>query len=88
MGIVHEFEKQKFNLLMVGKGFRQNPSCCGISKDGNKIFDRLKGVVDLATKNKDLITSVGVCWISCKRYKQNFRSGTKAAQRFNELKEL
>ena len=81
MGIVHKFEKQKFNLPMVGKGFRQNPSYCGVSKDGNGIFDGLKGVVNLATKNKDLITSVGKSVGSVANATSKISQAVKAAQR-------
>ena len=68
MGIVHDFDKCKYNLPSVRNGLmklapRWNPSHYGVSKEGSGTFssivDRVKGGVDLAVKNKDLINTVG-----------------------------
>ena len=76
MGIVHKFERHKYSLPAVGDGIF----------DG--VISGVKGAVDLATKNKDLISSVGKSVGAVAGAAGKISDAVKAAQRFNELKEL
>ena len=101
MVIVHDFDKHKYNLPAVGSGLskrvRQNPSCCGVSSpcglvSGNGIFssivDGVKSGVDLAVKNKDLISTVGKSASSVAGAASKISEAVKAAQRLNELQRI
>ena len=94
MGIVHDFEKHKYGInsdrKQIGKGLRQNPSCCGVPQAqlGDGIFDVVKGAVDLAVQNKDLIKSVAQSAGSVAGAAGKISEAVKAAKRFNDLKEL
>ena len=73
-------------------GFVSSP--CGLvsSHDGegiiSSIVDGVKSGVDLAVKNKDLISTVGKSANSVAGAASKISEAVKAAQRLNELKEL